>query len=205
MGSSVPEAFIMMKAGSHEDECLDCILKRKQRELNKVKVIYWGYGGNRLLPKRVQCFAKQWDKRQDSIQLLMPLTRKEERARSQREKRTESANHQCQPKIDLRAHKYSKDKKNWEPVDEKINVPVSKYALVLDEIKPCHLKLDRQMFDVDLGSGKRRHAAEYGGKDWFDHVCLVEAGSTYDGPDAPETTTIAYQASLLPPYAVFLQ
>ena len=206
MDNQLPEAFMIMKAGAHEGECLDCIRKRKERELlSKAKKIFWGYGGNRLLPERVQCFARQWDKKQGSIEVLMPLTRKEEQARSKREKNPAVANHQCQPQYHLRADKYSVDKKKWEPVDEKINVPGSEYALVLDEIKPVHLELDRQQFKVGIGPSKGRNAAEYGGRDRFDQVCLVAAESTYDGPVAPETATIAYQACLIEPYAVFLQ
>ena len=209
MDNQPPQASIIMKAGSHVGECLDCILERKKRErkLDEKKRIFWGYGGNRLLPKRVQRFARQWDKGQVSIQLLMPLTRKEEQARSRREKNPESANHQCQPKIDLRAVEYSKDKEKWDTVHKKINVPVSKYALVLDEIKPVDMKLDRHKFKVGIGPSKGRNATKYGRKYWFDHVCLEEVSSMYIGPYGLEDpiVTIKYQAHLVEPYAVFLK
>ena len=197
----------MMKAGSHVGECLDCILKRKKRELDEAGEIYWGHGGNRLLPKRVQCFAEQWGNGQDTIPLLMPLTRKEEQARSRREKNPDSAHHLCRPRIDLRAVEYSKDKQKWDTIHESISVPESRFALVLDNIEPVHMKLDRHEHKVDLGLGKRRSAAVYGGKHWFDHVCLVSANSRYGGRKALKTpiVTITYRAYLKPPYAVFLK
>ena len=202
MDNSIPEAFVLMKAGSHEGECLDCIIKRKLLELNgPEKRILWGYGGNRLLPERVQCFAEQWDNVGGPIQLLMPLTRAEERARQKGEKNPEAAYHQCQPKLHRRREKYSKDGNKWNPIQSAINVPVSKYALVLGKIKPVHMKLDRQEFKVGAGPSKGHNAAKYGGKYWFDHVCLVN-GSPY-GVDDP-LVTIAYQASIVEPYAVFL-
>ena len=205
MDTQLPEAFIMMKAGSHVGECLDCILKRKKRELKGPEErIFWGYGGNRLLPEKVQTFAKQRGNVKGPVKLLMPLTRAEERARQKREKNPDAACHQCQPKLRDRAVKYSKDEKKWDRVDEKINVPVSKYALVLGKIKPVHLQLDRRQFDVVIGLGKTRSAAEYGGNSWFDHACLVKAASPHDMSNAPKKVTVAYQARLLPPYAVFL-
>ena len=40
MDNQLPEAFMIMKAGAHEGECLDCIRKRKERELlSKAKKI----------------------------------------------------------------------------------------------------------------------------------------------------------------------
>ena len=207
MDISKLDAFIFMKAGSHVGECLDCILKRKknERKFDEKKRIFWGYGGNRLLPERVQCFTKQRGNGQGSIQVLMPLTRKEEQARSRKEKNPESAHPPCQPRIDLRAVKYSEDKEKWDTFHEKINVPKSKFALVLGKIRPVHghMKLDRRDFKVGAGPSKGDDAAEYGGKYWFDHVCLVKAGETCDGPNG--VVTIAYQASIVEPYAVFLK
>ena len=206
MDSQPPQAFILMKAGSHVGECLDCILKRKKRELDEAGQIYWGYGMNSLLPKLVQCFARQRGNEEGPVKLLMALTRAEERARQKREKNPEAAHHQCQPKLRDRAVKYSKDEKKWDRVDEKINVPVSKYALVLDKIEPVHLKFDRQQFKVGIGPSEGCSAAKYGGNR-IDQVCLVEANSPDDGPRRLKNpiVTITYQACLVEPYAVFLR
>ena len=203
-----PKALIIMKAGSHVGECLDCILKRKKRErkFDKKKRIFWGYGGNRLLPKRVQRFAEQWGNGKGLIPLLMALTRKEEQARSRWEKNPKSASHQCQPKSPLQTRKYYKDgETGWKELPSGVNVPESPYALVLDEVKKVCLPIDRGAFKVGAGPSKGSKAAKYGGKYWFDHVCLVEAGTTHRGADAPETLTITYRAYLKYPYAVFLK
>ena len=205
MDNSKPDAFIFMKVGSHEGECLDCIVKRKLLELNGLEErIFWGYGMNSLLPKRVQCFARQRGNGEGPVKLLMALTRKEEQVHSLREKNPEATNHQCQPKLHCRAKKYSEDEKKWEQVDKNINVPGSKYALVLDEIEPVNLKFDRQQFKVGIGPSEGCSAAKYGGNR-IDQVCLVKAGSMRQAPFAPKIVTVTYQAHLEYPYAVYLR
>ena len=196
MDNSKPkEAFIFMKVGPYGDECLNCILERKQLELEGTEnKIFWGYGGpgrpGSLEPKRVQCFARQWVNRQGFIQLLM--------------QKTYSNPKPDQENASLVKREYSVDGKEWKPIPSGIVTDLS-YALVLDEIEPVHMKLDRHEFKVGIGPSKGRNAAEYGGEGpRFDKVCLVAAEPKYDGPDMPKLL-VKYQARLKCPYAVFLR
>ncbi len=191
MDNQPPKAFIFMKVGPYGDECLNCILERKQRELKgPEKKIFWGYGGPGLLdPKRVQCFVRESGKRQGSIKLLM--------------QKTYSHHNPEQVNASLAKRKYSVDGKKWKCIPPGI-VTDSSYALVLGEIKPVHLELDRQKFKVGIGPSKGCNAAKYGGRDRFDKVCLVAAEPTYDVLDQPKLI-IEFQAKLVCPYAVFLR
>ena len=192
MDNSKLKAFIFMKVGPYGDECLNCILERKQRELKgPEKKIFWGYGGPGLLdPEKVQCFAKEWEEKQGCIQLLM--------------QKTYSHYKPDQINASLAKRKYSEDGKEWKCIPPGI-VTDSSYALVLDEIEPVHMKLDRHEFNVGMGPKKGHNAAEYGGKGpRFDKVCLVAAEPTYGVPDRPKLI-VEFQARLKHPYAVFLK
>lgn len=191
MDNSKPKAFIFMKVGPYGDECLNCILERKQRELEGPKnKIFWGYGGPGLLdPKRVQCFARESEKKQGFIQLLM--------------QKTYSNPKPDQENASLVKEEYSIDEKKWKCIPPGI-VTDSSYALVLGEIEPVHMELDRRQFKVGIGPSKGCNAAKYGGRDRFDKVCLVAAKSTYKGPERRKLL-VKYRARLLPPYAVFLR
>ena len=202
MDNSVPEAFIFMKVGPYGDECLNCILERKNRELEGPEnKIFWGYGGpgrpgsrkphpGSLKPTRVQSFARKWVNEQGFIQLLM--------------QKTYSNPKPDQENASLVKKEYSVDEKKWDPIPCGI-VTDSSYALVLDEIRPYHLELDRQRFKVGIGPKKGRNAAEYGGEGpRFDKVCLVATEPTYDAPDR-QKLLVKYRARLKFPYAVFLR
>ena len=142
-----------------------------------------------LTQSRVQCFAKEWVKKQGFIQLLM--------------QKTYSNPKPDQENASLVKEIYSVDGEKWKCIPPGI-VTDSSYALVLDEIKPVHMKLDRQEFKVGMGPRKGRNAAKYGGRDRFDKVCLVAAEPTYDVTDLPKLI-VEYQAHLVEPYAVFLK
>jgi hypothetical protein len=180
-----------MKVGPYGDECLNCILERKQRELKGPEhKIFWGYGGPGLFdPKRVQCFARESIKKQGFIQLLMH--------------KTYSNPKPDQVNASLSKREYSVDGKEWQCIPPGI-VTDSSYALVLDEIEPVHMKLDRHEFKIGAGPKKEHNAAKYGGRDRFDKVCLVATEPNYDGPDMPKLI-VEYRARLKCPYAVFLR
>ena len=191
MADSIPKAFIFMKVGDYGSECLDGILDRKNCELKgSEKMIFWGYGGTVLNPEtQVQPFVKRWIKKQKYIEVLMS--------------RTKSNPHQSDYLYtEHRKEKYSedkeKDKKNWRTVPLEITTD-SKYALVLDKIKPCHFHLDLQDFKVGFGRSKGTNAAEYI-KGHVDKGCLVKTKSRKWGQ-----TCITYRARLIDPYAVFLE
>ncbi len=183
-----PQAFIFMRVGNHAGETFEEILERKQRELEDAGKIFWGYGGTTLHPiNHVQPFAKLWMQNAGSIQILMqPI---ESRA---------------DPDV-LPANEFSVDGSTWEPLEPGIVVTGSRYAVVLDEIKPGQLELDLRKFEVGIGPSRGRNAAHYM-KGRVDKGCLVEAQSLPDGSDPQRPPiSIGFQARLLAPYAVMLR
>ena len=188
MSDQTPNAFIFMRVGNHAGETFEEILERKQREFDRAGKIFWGYGGNTLHPtQHVQPFVDLWKNEGGSIQILM-----------------QSIDSKANPDI-LPAREYSVDGDNWEPLPSGIVVTGSKYAIVLDEIKPGQLDLDLTKFEVGVGPSKGRNAADYM-KGRVDKGCLVATHSERLEPDAKKPpVAIGLQAQLLEPYAVFLR
>ena len=191
MNDQIPRAFVFMRVGNHAGESFEDILERKRRELDSVATswkIFWGYGGNTLHPtKHVQPFVDLWLQEEGSIQILMqPIDSK------------------ADPDI-LPAREYSVDGDNWELLPSGIVVTGSKYAIVLDEIKPGQLDLDLTKFKVGVGPSQGRNAADY--LKWrVDKGCLVATQSKDSGPEVKRPPiSIGFQARLLEPYAVFLR
>ena len=188
MNDSSPQAFIFMRVGSHAGESFEDILERKKREYEEAGMIFWGYGGPTLHPiRQVQPFAKLCVEEAGEIRILMqPI---ESRA---------------DPDI-LPATEYSVDGIEWEPLPSGIVVTGSRYAIVLDEIKPGQLDLNLRDFEVGIGPSRGRNAAGYlMGR--VDKGCLVESQHTEDQIDTqPKSVSIGFQARLKEPYAVMLR
>ena len=188
MTNQLPQAFIFMRVGNHAGESFEEILERKQRELNDAGMIFWGYGGNTLHPtKHVQPFVNLWLRAEGSIQILM-----------------QSIDSKADPDI-LPAREFSVDGTTWDPLPSGVVVTGSKYAIVLDEIKPGQLDLDLTRFEVGFGPSQGRNAAKYM-RGRVDKGCLVSAQSTDVEPGIHRPPiSIGFQAHLLKPYAVFLR
>src|SRR5438093_6490755 len=78
--------------------------------------------------------------------------------------------------------KYSADSVRWQPIPDGINVIGSRYALVLDEIRPGELEVPFQDFVVAIGKSRGRNASDYiAGR--VDKGCLIRASR----PTAAET------------------
>ena len=188
MDSNVPDAFIFMRVGNHAGESFEEILERKQREYDEAGKIFWGYGGNTLHPtKHVQPFVDLWKSEGGFIQILM-----------------QSIDSKADPDI-FPAREYSIDGDNWEPLPSGIVVTGSKYAVVLDEIKPGQLDLDLSRFEVGVGPSQGRNAADYL-RYRVDKGCLVASEANNSEPEVKRPPiSIEFQARLLEPYAVFLR
>ena len=189
MDFNLPEAFIFMRVGNHAGETFESILERKQREFDRAGKIFWGYGGTTLHPtKHVQPFVKTWLRNTDSIHLIM-----------------EPINSNADPDL-LPAQEYSAVGITWEPIPQGIEVTGSRYAIVLDEIKPGSLDLDLSGLEVGIGPSRGRNAADYV-KGRVDKGCFVASGSSTVNSAAENAriVPIRYQARLLEPYAVMLR
>ena len=188
MSDQPPQAFIFMRVGKHAGEDFDSILERKRQELRDAGMIFWGYGGTTLHPiKRVQPFARMCLDLNGHVQILMqPIDSK------------------ADPDI-LPATEFSVDGINWDPIPEGIEVTGSRYALVLDEIKPGDLNLDLRDFAVGCGPSQGKNAAQYL-RGRVDKGCLVTTGASNKEPDPGKALVpIRFQAQLREPYAVMLR
>ena len=183
-----PQAFIFMRVGSHAGESFETILERKQRELQDAGRIFWGYGGTTLHPiKHVQPFAKLWVQKEGQINILM-----------------EPIDSHADPDV-LPANEFSIDGIAWKPIPQGIVVTGSRYAIVLDEIKPGELNLNLGEFEVGIGPSRSRNAAGYV-RGRVDKGCFVASQPEIDLPVVqPKPTTIGFQARLIDPYAVMLR
>ena len=188
MQNQLPEAFVFMRVGNHAGEGFESILERKRQEFEDAGKIFWGYGGTTLHPIRhVQPFAKLRVQQRGSISIIM-----------------EQINSKADPDI-LPAREFSADGVHWEKVPDGICVTGSRYAIVLDEIKPGELDLDLAKFQVGIGPSRGRNAADYV-KGRVDKGCFVAADPTDEGTDTTgRVVTVQFQARLLEPYAVMLR
>ena len=140
----LPERILFMKVGDHAGENWYDILARKRREIEVAGRSFWGYGGNTLHPiSRVQPFAKLALKEQGGIFLVMEPIRSN-----------------AHPDI-LPATQFSRDGITWQPIPEGINVLGSRYAMILDEIRPGDLEIDFAEYVVAVGPCSGKSAPSY--------------------------------------------
>ena len=181
-------AVIFMRVGNHAGETFESILERKRRELEAAGKIFWGYGGTTLHPiKHVQPFAKLWVAQQGSIHIVM-----------------EQIDSKADPDV-LPATEFSVDGLNWEAIPSGIEVTGSRYAIVLDEIKPGQLDFDLENFEVGIGPSKGKNAAQYV-RGRVDKGCFVSKESNEaESTGSRRVVPIGFQARILEPYAVMLR
>lgn len=180
------DAFIFMKVGQHAGEDLESIIDRKQEEIRRTGMSFWGYGGATCHPMRqVQPFAKQVVEKKGSIYLCM-----------------ERINSFADPDI-VPATMYSVDGLNYSPIPEGINVTGSRYAIVLDEIIPEEFEIPLDAYEVGCGRSMGRPASSYiQGR--VDKACLVlNTNRLADVSDRKKQ--ISFVARMKEPYAVFVK
>lgn len=187
--NQLPEAFIFMKVGDHAGETWDEILERKQNELKNTGKSFWGYGGNACHPlQQVQPFVKT-QIHNGVVQLLM-----------------EPIKSNADPDI-LPAKYFSADGINWEPMPESINVTGSKYALVLEELKPVESEISLEQYSVGVGPSRGRNALDYL-RGRTDKACLVfnpDSHPQHEYNEKVKFRKVGFSAKLADPYAVLLK
>ncbi len=185
MNNQPPGAMLLMKVGSHAGESFEEILKRKNKEYEKTGQIFWGYGGNACHPlKQVQPFVSTHVDKGENVYLVM-----------------QEIDSRANPTI-LPATHFSADGKTWEPIPKGINVTGSRYALVLDEIRPVDLEIPSEQYEVGIGPSVGRSAKEYM-QGHVDKACLVRRDSTNTTADG-NLVRSRFAAKLLRPYAVLV-
>ena len=204
MSNNIPDAFVFMKVGAHAGESLEQIMERKNQEHKQTGMIFWGYGGSACHPlHQVQPFARMHVKRSGSIVLVM-----------------QSVFSRANPDV-VEASEYSEDGINWKPLPKGNKVTGSKYALILDEIKPQSLEIDSTQYQVGIGPSRGKRANKYlTGR--TDKACLTLSPSDVSESEEPDTfvdaqeenagekkiqvvNSVDFSAELKAPYAVMLR
>lgn len=186
MKNNLTEAFVFMKVGDHATEDFDKILERKNQEFKRTGRIFWGYGGTACHPlTQVQPFARMQVKKHGAVYLLM-----------------EKIDSNADPDI-VPATMYSEDGINWKTIPDEIEVIGSRYALILDEIKPGDLEICIGDYEVAVGPSRGKNASEYIQRH-LDKACLVSTSKRISSVE-PKIKRIEVYAKLLEPYAVILR
>lgn len=176
--------FIFMKVGVHAQESLDDIIERKNREFEEAGMIFWGYGGGTCHPlTQVRPFARERAEKGQILRILMQ----------------EIESHHDD--LDI-ASEFSSDGINWEPIPDGIEVRGSRYALVLDELKPGDLNLDLSQASVAIGNSKGKPGNTYiSGR--VDKGCLEISNQAQGRPE--DIKEIKLMADVMDPFAVILR
>lgn len=186
MRSKIPEAFIFMKVGNHAGENFEQILERKNNEFKKTGRIFWGYGGRSCHPlTQVQPFARIQVKKYGNIYLMM-----------------EMIDSHADPEI-VPAKEYSDDGITWKEIPDGIKVIGSRYALILNEIKPGDLDIAIYNYEVGIGPSRGKLASEYI-QGHIDKACLSLKGGKKDIKEGAKRH-FSYSSKLIDPYAVMLR
>jgi len=182
-------AFLFMKVGNHAGETFDDIIARKMKEREAAGKMFWGYGGSACHPlTQVRPFVDILRRSGQVTTLVMQYI-------------SSNMDQDLHP-----ATEFSKDGVNWEKIPDGICVTGSKYAMVLDEIKPGEFIFEPSNFEIGVGPSRGKSADKYlQGR--TDKACLMRReGFDVDRVATPESAKIVtHQAKLLDPYAVMLR
>jgi hypothetical protein len=177
---------LFMKVGTHANEGLDDIIKRKSQEIKDTGFAMWGYGGNTCHPSSmVQPFAQSFAGR--PIHLVMEPMK---------------SNHFAEQ---LAAAEYSKDNINWKKIPNSINVLGSRFALVIEDLHEADFMLPLDQTRVPVGPSSGRVGSKYiSGR--VDKACLeILNEPVLLNDQEPIQRKIGLVAKLRDPYAVFLR
>lgn len=180
--------LIFMKVGTHAQESLAEIIKRKTKEIAGAGFGMWGYGGNTCHPATmVQPFARAFEERGQPIHLVMEEM---------------DSKHYALP---LRADKSSVNGIDWEDIPAEINVRGSRFALVIDELRRERFTLDLARTQVGMGLSIGRNGSRYV-QGRVDKACLEVIPKNALPNDAEDRKVeIHLVARLRSPYAVFVK
>jgi hypothetical protein len=180
--------ILFMKVGTHAQEDIADIIKRKSKEIERTGFGMWGYGGNTCHPSSmVQPFARMFEERGQPIHLCMEEMH---------------SSHFAEP---LCAAEYSADGVKWKTIPDTIEVRGSRYALIIEQLHEDRFSLPLNRTRVPIGPSSGRLGSRYiSGR--VDKACLEvlpqeERSNKDEIPDRP----IHLVATLKAPYAVFLR
>lgn len=178
------QSILFMKVGTHAQEDLDDIVKRKRQEIDEAGFAMWGYGGSTCHPTTmVQPFAQAAQATGPIVLVMQPMASK----------------HFATP---LRAEAFSADGLTWKAIPAAINVLGSRYALCIKSLEQVDEQLDLSATQVALGNSRGRTGSAYV-RGRVDKACL-EITDPHDA-DSGSVVRIGLVAELSDPYAVFLR
>ena len=174
--------IIIMKCGTHANEKIEDIFKRKKEEERKSGHIYWGYGGTLCHPlNQVQPFCSNNKK----VYLLLTPTNSE-------------LNNE--PK---KSNSFSTDNKIWESIDPNNNVYGSKYALVIKKLQKCDFEIDLNDYEIAIGNSKEKNLVDYlNGR--VDKACATKRKSNNLSTKSKKVKIVMI-AELTDPYSIFVK
>lgn len=178
--------LLYMKVGTHAQESLTDIIKRKRREIDAAGHAFWGYGGNTCHPSNtVQPFVKAFEQQGKTIYLCMEEI---------------VSKHFHDP---IRADEYSIDGIEWHEIPAAINALGSRHALVIAELEAKEFTLPLARTRVAWGNSRGANGDTYI-RGRVDKGCLELVD---EGPDddAGRIVQIGLVARIVKPYAVFLR
>ena len=177
--------LLFMKIGTHANEGLESILKRKTLEIERGGFAMWGYGGNTCHPlSMVRPFAEDARIKGGPIKLIMQVM---------------DSKHFAEP---VPAEQYSIDGREWVDIDTSIHqVRGSRYALFINNLREEELDLPLADSKVAQGPSEGRRGDIYiQGR--VDKACLLyDPTSIVSGP----ATHISLVADIVAPYAGLLR
>ena len=176
-----------MKVGTHAQEPLEEILRRKTKEIEDAGYSFWGYGGPTCHPETiVQPFAKSYEVRGEIIYLCMePMDSRHSAPR-------------------IRADEFSVDGINWEKIHPAINVVGSRYALAIKGLREEKFDLFLGRTRVALGNSIGVSGSKYV-RGRVDKACLEITGQTDPTAATEPAKRISLVADLVAPYAVYVR
>jgi len=179
--------LLFMKVGTHANEDLESIIKRKREEIDRGGYAMWGYGGSTCHPlSMVRPFAQTYEDLKRPIRLVMEVM---------------ESKHFAEP---VAADEYSVDGQNWIPIDTQVHrVLGSRYALFIKDLRLDEITLSLTQSKVALGPSEGRRGDLYiQGR--VDKACLVYASPPEVGQENI-VRPINLVADLVSPYAALLR
>jgi hypothetical protein len=179
-------ALLFMKIGTHANETLADIIKRKTEEIRQTGFGMWGYGGSTCHhTSMVQPFAKTFAQRGQTIHLCMEEM---------------NSNHFGEGV----AAEYSVDGLTWQEIPDTIEVRGSRYALVISNLHEDRFTLPLDQTRVPVGPSMGRLGSRYiQGR--VDKACLEVLEKPELVNEPARNLGINLVADLVDPYAVFLR
>lgn len=179
--------FVFMKVGTHAQEPLEEILKRKRQEIAEEGFALWGYGGNTCHPLRmIQPFVRDYVELGETLYLVMQPMNSQHFA------------------VTERAAEYSADGITWAPAPRGINVIGSRFAMAIDDLRD-------EVFDLQLADTRVAYGMSAGKrgdryiKGHVDKGCLEVVDPDVTGGGQMDSVRIGLVARLVEPYAVLVR